>query len=116
MALFGLVIVVGNTRSQLYLTDIDLLLMFAGGFGLLLLLVLVFGVIEDSTDWWLRPGRYLDQIEVSLSRVRESLLRVHDALLFAHFVDHAHLGDPDLLVDPGRIALRRTAVEAGSPH
>src|SRR5215207_8363451 len=109
----GLVVVLGDLGAELDLPHVHLLLMLAGGLRLLLLLVLVLRVIEHAADRRRRLGRHLDQVEVALTRVLEGLRGRNDAYLLPVLVDQAHLGNPDPLVDPGRIALRWPAVEAG---
>jgi hypothetical protein len=92
------------------------LLVLAGGLGLLLLLVLVLRVVEDAADRRLGLGGDLDQVEGALAGALQSVRGRDDPDLLAVLVDQAHLRDPDPLVDPSRVAFRRTAVEAGDRH
>jgi hypothetical protein len=116
VAALGLVVVLGDLRSQLDLPHVHLLLVLAGGLGLLLLLVLVLGVVEDPGDRRLRVGGDLDQVQVAFPGTLEGLGGRDDPDLLPVLVDQAHLRDPDPLVDPGRVALGRPAVEAGDRH
>src|SRR4051794_21922302 len=107
----GGVVVLGDLRPELDLADRDLLLVLACLLGLLGQLVLVLGVVQDATDRGTRLRGHLDEVEVALLGDGERLLGRHDPDLLALLVDEPHLRDADALVDPGRVAFRRTPVE-----
>jgi hypothetical protein len=112
VALLGAVVVVGDLRPQLDLADVDLLLVLAGLLGLLLLLVLVLGVVEQPADRRARVGGDLDQVEIGLAGDLQGLLGVDDTDLLAVGADQADLGNADALIDPGLVPFRGPPVES----
>ena len=116
MAPLGLVVVLGDLGSQLDLAHVHLLLVLARGLGLLLLLVLVLRVVEDPADGRLGVRCHLDQIEIALAGPLERFVGWDDPHLLPVLVDQSDLGYANPLVDTSRVALRRTAVEAGDRH
>ncbi len=111
MALLGVVVVLRDLRAELDLADRDLLLVFAGGLQLLRLLVLVLRVVEHAADGGPCVGRYLDEIEVTLLRVRERLGGLDDADLLPVFPHEPYFGHANSVVDPRLIPVGRPAVE-----
>src|SRR3954453_13324290 len=111
VALLGVVVGLRDLRPELDLADGDLRLMLPSLLGLLGLLVLVLGVVEDATDRGTRLRGDLDEVELLVLRVTERLLGRHHADLLALLVDEPHLRDADALVNPGLVALRRSPVE-----
>src|SRR5215211_4812634 len=111
MALLRLVVVVGDLRAQLDLTDVDLLLMLACRLGPLLLLVLVLRVVEQPADRRLGLLGDHDEVEIRLSRLGERLVARQNPDLLPVGADQPYLGGIDLLVDPGRVPLGRAPVE-----
>ena len=111
VVLLGLVVVRRDLGPQLDLADVDLLLVAAGGLGLLLLLVLVLRVVEHPHDRRAGIRGHLDKVEIALLRVAERPLRVDDPDLAAVLADQAHLRNADALVDASLVALRRAPIE-----
>src|SRR4051812_34149678 len=111
VALLGVVVMLGDLRPELDLPDVDLLLVLAGGFRLLGLLVLVLRVVQDPDHGRLRLGRDLHEVEVLLLCPPQGVLGAHDPHLLAGLVDETDLGNADAFVDAGGIALRRLPVE-----
>ena len=117
VALLRFVVVLGDLRPQLDLTNVDLLLVLAGLLLLLLLLVLVLRVIEQSRDRRLRAGSDLDQVEVGVLGALEGIGDLDDAELLAVGADQPDLGNADALVDPSGVALWEAPVEpTGDRH
>src|ERR1700730_5237200 len=110
--LLGVVVVLGDLRTELDLADRDLLLVLARLLLLLRLFVLVLRVVEHAAHRRLGLGCHLDEIEVALSGIAQRVVDLHQADLLAVLADEADLWNPDALVDPGRITLWRPPVES----
>ena len=111
MVLLGVVVVLRDLRAELDLTDRDLLLVLTRGLQLLRLLVLVLRVIEHAADRRTSLRSHLDQVEISLLRVDQSIRRLQDADLVSVLADQANFWNTDAVIDPRRIAFRRSPVE-----
>src|SRR5436190_24265581 len=93
VTLLGLVIVGSDLRPQLHLANGHLLLMLTRLLALLLLLVLVLRVIQHPAYRRLRLGSDLDEVEVTLTRIGERLVALHDTYLLTVVADQANLGN-----------------------
>ena len=111
MILLRVVVVLGDLRAELDLTHRDLLLVLPSRLLLLRLLVLVFGVVEDPTHGRTRVRGDLDQVEISLLRVRERFGGLDNSDLLAILADEPNLGHAYALVGPRLVPLRRAPVE-----
>jgi hypothetical protein len=106
VTLLGLIVAHADLGPQLDLLDRDRGLVLPGELGLLLLLVAVLGVVHHPAHGRAGLRRDLDEVEVLVPRVLQSLVGVLDADLRAVRVDQTHLGYPDPLVDAGGRFLR----------
>jgi nucleoside-diphosphate-sugar epimerase len=117
VALLRLVVADGDLRTELDLADRYLLLVLARRLLLLGLLVLVLRVVQDSGHGRTGLRRDLDEVEIPLLRVAQSLIGAHDTDLLSVFPDHSHFRHADALVDPGRVPLGRAPVKSsGDRH
>jgi hypothetical protein len=88
---FGGIIMVIDVGTHLDLFDLLRLLALAGEVGLFLGLIFEFTDVEEFGDRRIGVGRDFNQIETKLVGLLHRFLGVHDAQIFAIFVDHPHL-------------------------
>src|SRR6185437_7883660 len=110
VSLLGVVVVDADLRPELDLLHLDLALVLAGLFRLLLLLVLVLPVVHDLGDRRVGLGRGLDEVEVIPVGVLARLLRGLDSELSTVVVEQPDAGDADRIVDARRVARRRAGL------
>ena len=99
MALLGVVVVNSDLRTELDLFDVDLRLVLAGEFRLLLQLVAVLAVVHDPGHGWIRLGRNFHEVEVLAVCVLTCLVRRLDPELLAFLTDQSHAWNTDRVVD-----------------
>src|SRR5262245_49560182 len=92
--LLEVVVVLIGAGAELDLLDGDEGLFRLGLLGFLLLLVLPFAEVNDSTDWRRRRRRYFNEVEPFFARDCQGLLRRHYSQLRTVIVDYANLADP----------------------
>jgi hypothetical protein len=85
--------------------------MLAGLLLFLGLVVLVLRVVEHPADRRIGLGRDLHKVEFPILCKFERVRCFQDADLIALIVDQPDLRNPDAVVDPGRVPLRRAPVE-----
>ena len=85
-----LIIMDVDAGTHLDFLDVLNLLVLAGSIGFLLLLVLEFAVIHQSTDWWFGIGYQLNEIQVGVYRQLLCLFQRYNALLLSVFTDQAN--------------------------
>src|SRR3712207_5106178 len=100
MTALGVEVVVTNLGSELYLTDVDVDLLLAGGLAGLFLLVLVLAVVHNPNHRWVRVWRHLHEVEVALLGVIHRVSYVLNSQLIPALRDETHRAGPDLAADP----------------
>src|SRR5690606_5602264 len=100
-----LVVTLLGAGPKLDLFDLRLLLLLAGGLGLLVLLEHELAVVHDSAYRGIRVRRDLHEVQTQLFGGRKSLLNRHDADLFPVGTDHTNPRRIDLLIAPDAFTL-----------
>src|SRR5437763_9154456 len=106
VSLLGVVVANPDLRPELDLLDLDLALVLAGLFRLLLLLVLVLAVVHDLRDRRVGLGSDLDEVEVLGVGMLARLVGGLDTELGTVVVDQPDARDSDRIVDARRVAWR----------
>ena len=102
-----------DVRTHLDLLDLLRLLRLAGEVGLFLGLIFVLADVEELADRRVGVGRDLDEVEADFGGLLDRFGGEQDAQILAIFIDHAHFGHGDELVEAGAVKRRRRR-DAGS--